>query len=427
MNTFISPSSERLQYCEVCAGEKTKKESTKNFCEWKEKNCKSKAKASGYCGKHEPRATLLQKAIESGVRICDDGKRYCKNTTVNGKLKCKECLEGTRKKEKNQYIERKELLKCLTCGIDLQDFFTGLRGHKIQKFQGCYDKWRNIEEIRIRNRNYSCEKRQNLAVAHRAHQDTASKRGLISLDYDIYCDIVTKPCTYCGKYNELEVVGIDRINSEKGYTPENCTSCCEDCNRAKGTLSYEEFKNFILRVALVLTSKSKEEESTIVKNSEVIEDAKSRIRPHKIYEYYIRKKFQTFIEYCKEDNRSPSFIQKMQAIQNLSTPLNSTEFKRQLRNALFIEERSLRSTVNGERKRIPRKELFGLFESKNSNAAINLYNRVFGEDKENTEDMMMLGEKWETFESETTKQEELERILIKFQNRRNKIPQSKII
>jgi hypothetical protein len=110
----------------------------------------------------------------------------------------------------------------------------------------------------------------------------------------------------------------------------------------------------------------------------------------------------------------------MKDIQALSTPLDSNEFKRQLRNALFIEERSLRSTASGERKRIPRKELYGLFESKKIDEAINLYSRVFGENEENSEDMRALSEKWETYTSETIKQEELEKILIRFQNRRNK-------
>ena len=117
--------------------------------------------------------------------------------------------------------------------------------HKIQKCQSCYEKWREIEEKRIRDRNYSSEKRLSPAVAHRAHQDTASKRGLISLDYDIFSELIIQPCSYCGKYNELEVIGIDRIDSSKGYVPSNCVPACEDCNRAKGEMSREEFKEFI--------------------------------------------------------------------------------------------------------------------------------------------------------------------------------------
>ena len=42
--------------------------------------------------------------------------------------------------------------------------------------------------------------------------------------------------------------GIDRIDSSKGYTKDNCVSCCTHCNYAKHEMSVKEFKNFILSV-----------------------------------------------------------------------------------------------------------------------------------------------------------------------------------
>ena len=76
------------------------------------------------------------------------------------------------------------------------------------------------------------------------------------------------PCYYCGiefskeiqdRRNETikdgllsDVVvkcnGIDRINSEIGYTSKNTIPCCKYCNTAKNTMTQEEFKRWIIRV-----------------------------------------------------------------------------------------------------------------------------------------------------------------------------------
>jgi hypothetical protein len=50
-----------------------------------------------------------------------------------------------------------------------------------------------------------------------------------------------KPCSYCG--NEIETIGIDRIDSENGYKKENITSCCSRCNRMKSATTKEDFLN----------------------------------------------------------------------------------------------------------------------------------------------------------------------------------------
>lgn len=44
---------------------------------------------------------------------------------------------------------------------------------------------------------------------------------------------------YCG-YNNLPV-GVDRLDSAKGYTHDNCVSCCSCCNRMKLKQSKTEF------------------------------------------------------------------------------------------------------------------------------------------------------------------------------------------
>ncbi len=66
-------------------------------------------------------------------------------------------------------------------------------------------------------------------------------------------EILVKDCFYCGappsnfmktknsivglKYN-----GIDRFDSKKHYTEDNCNPCCKICNNAKSNLSIVDFK-----------------------------------------------------------------------------------------------------------------------------------------------------------------------------------------
>lgn len=42
--------------------------------------------------------------------------------------------------------------------------------------------------------------------------------------------------------------GIDRLDSNIGYNINNVVSCCEDCNKAKRNLSYEQFLELIKRI-----------------------------------------------------------------------------------------------------------------------------------------------------------------------------------
>ena len=70
-----------------------------------------------------------------------------------------------------------------------------------------------------------------------------------------------KNCHYCGsepsniyhyknKYNKYDFLynGLDRIDSNKGYTIDNVVSCCKKCNIAKSSMEYDEFINYIKEV-----------------------------------------------------------------------------------------------------------------------------------------------------------------------------------
>lgn len=80
-------------------------------------------------------------------------------------------------------------------------------------------------------------------------------------------EIITKNCTYChappkehyrkerkgkGKGWKLVRNGIDRVNNQLGYTLDNCVTCCNSCNRMKGTMNIVDFARQIVRMAKVL-------------------------------------------------------------------------------------------------------------------------------------------------------------------------------
>ena len=70
--------------------------------------------------------------------------------------------------------------------------------------------------------------------------------------------LIHGPCFYCGRRNvnrrkylgsEFRYNGIDRVNSDYGYSPGNVVSCCKPCNYAKNGMSQSEFFDLIGRIA----------------------------------------------------------------------------------------------------------------------------------------------------------------------------------
>ncbi len=95
-----------------------------------------------------------------------------------------------------------------------------------------------------------------------SYKKSAKERGIPwELEEQEFFDIVSAPCTYCGiapqsvrKPNkgvngEYIYSGVDRIDNALGYTTGNVTSCCWNCNRAKGEMGIVEFLDWYERIA----------------------------------------------------------------------------------------------------------------------------------------------------------------------------------
>ena len=69
----------------------------------------------------------------------------------------------------------------------------------------------------------------------------AKWRGInFSLLFELYeTQLWGKPCHYCGC--KLEVTGLDRKDSSKGYSRDNVVPCCPNCNSKKKDKPYDQF------------------------------------------------------------------------------------------------------------------------------------------------------------------------------------------
>jgi hypothetical protein len=72
----------------------------------------------------------------------------------------------------------------------------------------------------------------------------SSLRGFeLKINLKQYSKLVASgTCRYCGKPLPETGGGLDRKNSDLGYTIKNCVPCCTICNRMRGedAISYEE-------------------------------------------------------------------------------------------------------------------------------------------------------------------------------------------
>lgn len=74
----------------------------------------------------------------------------------------------------------------------------------------------------------------------------AKRRGLAcTILFEDYKKLILQPCFYCGKKLQRFGIGLDRIDSLKGYTKKNVAPCCPICNTIKWDLTMREFISHI--------------------------------------------------------------------------------------------------------------------------------------------------------------------------------------
>lgn len=85
------------------------------------------------------------------------------------------------------------------------------------------------------------------------------RRKAFNLSFKEFKKLVIKTCYYCGSLPMTKVYhkhkkithyfnGLDRIDSNYGYSLNNVVSCCKICNRAKLNMNINDFKNWIKQI-----------------------------------------------------------------------------------------------------------------------------------------------------------------------------------
>lgn len=176
-----------------------------------------------------------------------------KNSRSGVRSSCKSCLNGKfqqKYREANPEIKRKnfplfmingEAFKfCNSCkqNILASQFYSlskdsEYNGRVMSRCKNCDDKAR-------------ITKRSTANGRYTEYKSGAKYRGIEwNLSFEDFSVLWKTPCSYCG--SNIETCGIDRIDSNLGYTKENITSSCKQCNQSKMDQSLDDFISWVKR------------------------------------------------------------------------------------------------------------------------------------------------------------------------------------
>ena len=103
----------------------------------------------------------------------------------------------------------------------------------------------NKEEVDVKKAEYRATPmgRAVYLISNYRQSDNKYNRGECTLTPQWIVDnIFSKPCHYCGE-SDWHKIGCDRIYNSKPHTEDNVVTCCEECNKKRGTMEYNEFVN----------------------------------------------------------------------------------------------------------------------------------------------------------------------------------------
>lgn len=127
---------------------------------------------------------------------------------------------------------------------------------------GCRERHRPARTERGESGLNSLIKGYKWHAKNRGHEWELTKRQ--------FKELTTQDCFYCGKkpenitygslgrrkeYGAYISNGVDRVDNTQGYTVDNVVACCKTCNRAKGTQTFEDYTDWLHRVATFLSPK----------------------------------------------------------------------------------------------------------------------------------------------------------------------------
>jgi hypothetical protein len=108
---------------------------------------------------------------------------------------------------------------------------------------------KNGEKYRKYNKEYAAKWRYNNPErrCYTNYKHGAKRRGLeFRLTFDEFMSYWKLPCNYCG--DEIQTIGLDRVDNGMGYITGNVISCCSLCNFLKLDRSVIDFISHCRRV-----------------------------------------------------------------------------------------------------------------------------------------------------------------------------------
>lgn len=126
---------------------------------------------------------------------------------------------------------------------------------------------KNCQKLKLKNNRvaikYDNDVDRNIGIVYSNYKSRAKLKNIkFDLSFYDFKNFCLNECYYCGLppnncrkselqrrgISNLNLSGIDRIDSFSGYTKENSRSCCEDCNKAKNNLTESQFLELIKRI-----------------------------------------------------------------------------------------------------------------------------------------------------------------------------------
>ena len=191
--------------------------------------------------------------------VCGAEKDVLKYNLLSGGTKSCGCL-NTEGKDYTPYLGKKFNRLTLISVSGIKDY-AGLRHTHVICECECGNTVETQGGLVISGKKKSCgcigrTPQERLAKCVQTLERVAVREGREwTLTKELTTKLIQSDCHYCGlpakDGTQLKGVrrnGIDRVDSSKGYLPDNVVPCCKDCNRAKLALTQEQFKDLISRI-----------------------------------------------------------------------------------------------------------------------------------------------------------------------------------
>jgi hypothetical protein len=279
--------------CDACnTGNKKKRKKKKELDKEEKKPCKGKtdkgencpydvliSTGKNYCGIHwldEYKAHVE----ELGLRVCSFYNRRCPEIldALYEDSACESCLQkgrisdtarrekkATDKKEKDTDTHK----MCIQCGETYETEYFMVDGKLNARCDICRDYKRDYDNNKQRNDVNTDDHKCN-EIRRRSRR----KEIEITITDDEIKKLLQSNCCYCNykkvKINkngeEYHIMGVDRIDNNKGYIDGNVDSACGICNRCKWKFDQHDFIFFCINIYDYFGSKIEWDENEYVKS-----------------------------------------------------------------------------------------------------------------------------------------------------------------